>query len=107
MPHLLPMKPRKKPPPDHPGNLAGRRRLLREAAWREACGGIRIILGPEGCKSKRPGTYPPPDDVEARFKKILAEKLKALEPGSKPKPKKKKRAKPAGKVSFFTFAKQR
>ena len=86
-------KPKRKPPPETPGNTAGRRLLARERAWLAACGGVRIVLGAadsyEGIKR-----YAPPEDIEEKFKKLLA----APKP-KKPKPKSK------GKVDFFSFSK--
>jgi len=100
---------KKRPPPDDPGNLAGRRRLASEAAWAEACGGITIVVGPEGGKYEGWRSKPEPDDAREKFKVILAKKLKDLETRAAGKVPVKVQPKPKteGKVSFFTFAKER
>jgi hypothetical protein len=66
-------KSKKKPPPDNPGNLAGRKALRRKAAWDRACGGILITIGKEGEKYQGTGARRKvPEDVQERFKKELA-----------------------------------
>lgn len=79
--------------------------MAREEAWAEACGGLTIVVGPEGCRYEGNKTVPAPADAHEKFKKILAKKLKALADRAagkvKPKPK------PEERVSFFTFAKDR
>lgn len=101
------MKPKKKPPPDNPGNLAGRRRALRERAWRQVCGGITIVVGKLDCRYEGWTTKKPPDDArklaDALYRKWLKQgKAKPAKPAKKRKP-----AKPAGKVEFFKFAKEK
>jgi len=66
------VKPKKKPPPDTPANLAGRARLRREQAWQNACGGIWIIVGKEGESPGRPAKREIPEDVQERYKQELA-----------------------------------
>lgn len=84
------------------------------AAWVEACGGIRIIVGPSDCKTERASTYAPPKGAREKYKKILGKKLKAL--NERRDRLKKPKAKPPHpplateskkKVSFFEFAKGR
>jgi hypothetical protein len=65
---------RKKPPPDNPGNLAGRKLQRRAVAWARACGGVQIHVGKEGERvdsHRMRGTYKAPDDVAERFKAEL------------------------------------
>lgn len=97
---------KKKPPPDNPGNLAGRARRRRQDAWRAACGGIVLVIDMTGSGKTEPfKTYAPPADVKARYRKELG----ALEAAFKAKRAKQKRdakRKPVkGKISFFKFAK--
>lgn len=97
---------KKPPPPDNPGNLAGRARLRRHAAWRAACGGIVLVIDMKGDGKTEPfKSYPPPPDVEARYRKELAA-LEAVFKAKRAKQKRDAKRKPVkGKVSFFKFAK--
>lgn len=88
-------KPKKKPPPDTPANLAGRKAQRRAAAWARACGGIVIVVGKDGERFQ--GTHTRrklPEDVQERFKKELDKGEREWEKSRKealvkPEPKKK------------------
>jgi|GEM_PF-3517879 len=87
---------KRKPPPDDPGNRAGRKLHARAKAWIEACGGVRIEVANVNSRSeaRSVGVYKPPDDAQQKVGEILARKEN--EPKAK--------AKPKEKVSFFKFA---
>ena len=96
---------KKSPPPDNPGNLAGRKAARRASAWATACGGIKITLGTKGERPDDPRgmytTYKPPDDVQERFKAELARVERAWarrsqERAEPPSPKPKKEPPPDG-----------
>ena len=96
----------KKPPPDNPGNLAGRARLRRQDAWARACGGLVLVIDAKGTgRTERAKTYQAPADVEARYLKELV-LVEAEFKAKRAKRKRDAKRKPVkGKVNFFTFAK--